>query len=550
MFRDRRKLGLLFPIVVLVTSAFALQSSLPGRDQQATFRLAGTVINSATGRPVYRALVQVPGSRDHASLTNAEGEFSFENMPQGRVQILVTKPGFVYHATSTVTEMPTSIDLGPETGKIVLKLTPAAVIYGTVTSNDDEPLERATVEVISAGVIDGRQQFRAVRAGILSNADGKFRISGLAPGRYYLGVSPSSTPRNGVAPGPGGVLPKLLYYSSSFDLESATPIDLTPGMHAEASIRVDVVPGYRVAGVITSVDGRQEISPPLFVDEVGKTLMEPEQFNARSGVFEFRGVPAGRYLLQLGSTDAQGRRTISLRHVTVETNTADLRLTVYPAIDIPVIVRTQFGQTHAAQCASSDPKTASSCMSAPSARVELHSLESASLNFYSESALRSSSSPMMVSRVVPGRYLVRARPVFGNYVQSIQCGDVNLLLDPLVVPEGGQLPPIEVLVRDDEGTMNIQVHKDAPEQQVLVAIFSEPRAIADPQVINKSDGTGTFQSGPLAPGVYRVLAFDAADDVEYTDPDVLATYASQVVTVNVAPREGTNVVANVVRAER
>ena len=80
------------------------------------------------------------------------------------------------------------LDVGPDTGKLILKLVPEAVIFGRVTGQDEEPLEAAVVQVLSLMSVEGRQQlfsFGEVR----TDEDGNFRVAGLHPGRYCVAVN-------------------------------------------------------------------------------------------------------------------------------------------------------------------------------------------------------------------------------------------------------------------------------------------------------------------------------------------------------------------------
>ncbi|MGB2604355.1 MAG: carboxypeptidase-like regulatory domain-containing protein [Candidatus Sulfotelmatobacter sp.] len=555
MFRRRRVLALflapaLIFVALFVRDAFPLQANSSGNNQSRTYKLEGTVIDSVSGRPIGRALVQLPSYPDRAVLTDVEGEFSFDHVSQGFVEILVTKPGFIYRGTSTAANTATPVQLGPDTGKLILKLTQAAVIYGRVTTKDQQPVESASVEVLAARFSDGRRQSIAVLSRVRSNEDGNFRITSLPPGRYYVAVRPGPLLQNmpgSEAAATTDAYPKLIYYPSTSDLDSAAPLDLAPGTRAEVRFSVESVPSYKFAGFVGSLGGRSLADPPSFVDETGQVLLEPDAFNRQSGAFEFRAVPAGTYLLRLASTDQSGRHSFSLRRITIDANIKDLRLSPSPGVDIPVVVRSQFTQPHNIPCMNTDAgqKTTSNCDGYPAARVELQSFDSSSsFRFYSEVGHGKPLPSVTVGGVVPGTYLVHATPTFGGYIQSIHCGDVDLLLDPLVVSEGA-LPPIEVAVRDDAASLRIRVRKDKPGQQLLVLAFSHPHLLTGPQM-KVSGGEAEFQSGPLPPGEYEIFAFDAGDGVEYTNSDVLAQYASQATSVSVAAGGNASVTVGVI----
>src|SRR5262249_43791216 len=105
----------LTPLLVLALLGSALQVSQEQSRSQRTYKVEGAVVDSMTGRPVSRALVQLLPWGDGTTLTSFDGTFSFDDVPEGLMQILVTKPGFIYHGTSTLPSAATSMQLGPNT---------------------------------------------------------------------------------------------------------------------------------------------------------------------------------------------------------------------------------------------------------------------------------------------------------------------------------------------------------------------------------------------------------------------------------------------------
>ena len=55
--------------------------------------ITGTVINSVTGEPINRAVVQLAGL-NRATMTDASGHFEFHNLQGDSVLVIVYKPGF------------------------------------------------------------------------------------------------------------------------------------------------------------------------------------------------------------------------------------------------------------------------------------------------------------------------------------------------------------------------------------------------------------------------------------------------------------------------
>ena len=87
----RRSLKLYIAVLVC-TCIFCIGHPLLA---QGGFPLQGTVTNSVTGEAIRRASVQALGPRPRAALTDDEGHFRLEGLPEGEVPIAVTKPGYL-----------------------------------------------------------------------------------------------------------------------------------------------------------------------------------------------------------------------------------------------------------------------------------------------------------------------------------------------------------------------------------------------------------------------------------------------------------------------
>ncbi len=548
-------------VVLLFLLVFVLRAQtqdLPqSSDQNKTYPLAGTVVNSMSGRPIARALVRLAQFPGRAVLSGQQGDFSFDNVPQGTTEVLVTKPGYFHsgpgsanYLSSAGNSLPYRVEIGPDTGNVVLKLAPEAMISGSIEGEDEEPVEGVMVEVLRSQIIEGRRQLVLARRSVTSDEDGNFRIAGLPPGRYYMCVRASQSSRLALAArsaSEGEVYPALTYFPSSPDVAGAAPLDLTAGQHQEAHFTLKMVPSYKVAGVVANAGEWKQVNQPMLLDEFQRPLFGPDRFDRQSGVFEFRAVPAGSYWLQFGARDGAGQYFPTYRRLLVQSNIADLRLSVQPGLDIPVVVHTEFvkGGAPKGHCTySSDGQVhESDCTDYPAAHVELHSLDFINVRFHSDGGpLKAGFS---VHGVSPGRYTVHATAAFGGYIQSARCGNLDLLHEPLVVPEGGNPGPIEVVVRDDSASLKIQVRTDKPGQQTLVLVFPDPVTMPEPQAWATTQG-GEMYAGSLAPGAYKIFAFDAADGFDYSNLEALEKYASQATSVKVGASEDANVVVELI----
>jgi hypothetical protein len=522
--------------------------------QTSQFKLEGTVVNSLTGEPVPRALVQVSG---RAALTGAEGEFSFDGLSAGTTQVQLTKPGyFPPGAKARGWTSGSTVTVGPDTEKVVLKLAPEAIITGRVTGQDDEPLEGAAIQVlayISQG--DGAQQLMAVSTS-RSDEDGNFRIAGLTAGRYYVTVLAAGINRNGLGAQTAQInlaYPPLVYYPGNEGLAAAAMVDLAPGQRMEAPFSLALRPAYTVSGNVVTTGEWKQVHPPMIVDSTGQSLIPVDTFDGKTGAFEFRSVPAGNYSVRLSGIDPQDRSRSSDHKIAISKPISGLRLLLKPGIDIPVVIRTEFTkpiqQMHAS-CPSTPPGGGfqqSDCPDYPKARVELIAADATGLRFNTDYGPLKDSQVFGIHGVAPGGYLVRVQATFGGYVQSVRSGGVDLLQESLRVAEDGTVMPIEVVLRDDSATLKVAVRTEKPGGSGTIVLYAEGAPLLSP-TRGSTISAGTYSYvGPLAPGSYKVFAFDSLDGIDFARPDSLAKYASQAARITLSPNRESSVIVDVIR---
>jgi hypothetical protein len=449
------------------------------------------------------------------------------------------------------------VAVGPDTGKIILKLAPEAIVTGRVTGQDDEPLEGAFVQVLAyTSHSDGPQQLLPV-SGTRSDEDGYFRVAGLPSGRYYVTVRSAGISRNVLGTQTAQAsqaYPPLSYYPGTEDLAAASMIDLAPGQRFEALFSLALRPAYKVSGTVVTAGEWKQVHPPTIVDGTGQSLVPVDMFDAKTGAFEYRAVPAGTYSVRLGGTDPQDRHRSSDHKITISKTVSGLRLLLKPGIDIPVVIRTEFTKPKPvmhATCSQALPSGGfqqSDCSDYPAARIELIAADATGLRFSTDYGPVKGSEGIVVHGVAPGRYLVRANATFmpGGYVQSLRSGSQDLLLEPLKVEEGGSVMPIEVVVRDDSATLKVTLHAEKPGQSATVLLYAEGALLLSPNLRGSTNSTEMYFA-QLAPGSYKVFAFDSIDGVDYARPEGLAMYAPQAARVTVSANGTSSVMVDVIR---
>src|SRR5688500_16636215 len=178
--------------------------------------VAGQVIDGPTKRPVGGAVVTLsamaaPGqapipaaqARRGVAVANAEGRFVFRDVPAGTFSLTATQNGYAPGATGRRRPGGPSgtftIADGSRITDAVVTIWRFSTIAGTVRDDRGEPAVGAYVwayrRVMTA---DGPAWSFAGGSGEAADDRGQFRVNGLAPGAYAVGIS-SSTQSNSVA---------------------------------------------------------------------------------------------------------------------------------------------------------------------------------------------------------------------------------------------------------------------------------------------------------------------------------------------------------------
>lgn len=179
------------------------------------------------------------------------------------------------------------------------------VAFSACTPRQDGAVEGTVNPPNAAARITATQDGRAVTTVDVISADGKFRIA-LAPGRYDINVTVPSSPFPLIFPGvivePGKTTTLL-------------PIDLT--MPSGQSVLIGtIVPGGAVTKVTLLYEGKERAA--MNTDGEGK--------------YEFMGLPAGNYTVQVNSPDYAGDTAV-INVGDAQKTTQNIRLLYVSTID-------------------------------------------------------------------------------------------------------------------------------------------------------------------------------------------------------------------------
>ncbi|HWX56860.1 MAG TPA: carboxypeptidase-like regulatory domain-containing protein [Verrucomicrobiae bacterium] len=522
-----------------LSAQIGLYQAGPGAssDPNATYKVEGTVINSATGDPLPRALVQVLSPVQRAMLTDPKGHFEFEGVPPGTATIQAQKPGYLPSERPGPSWQASTFPIGPQSSPVTLKLLPQGIVLGHVADSSGEAIEGATIGMFRFAVRDGLKQREQLQSQ-QTDEEGNFRMANLYPGSYFISVharsnvflADASTTRLGY--------PATVYYPSATDMASARPVQVAAGQMARIEFSMEKEPAFTLAGTISGYAPGQNAYVRI-EDKSGDILPLAARFNPQDGTFELRTVPAGSYILRAGGQDGSGRQLNAELPLNVTRDIRGIPLALEPAISIPVVVRTEYTHLHP-ELQSASPK------GYLPVSISLHSGDLRQPNVYLATEPTDSPDTFFLRNVPLGKFSVTLVSSGESYVQSAHYGTSDLLREELVVARGAPVFPIEIVLRDDASTLTIAVRTEDTSLPHPVILARDGAPMQMPRLIYAA-GNGTTVLGGLAPGAYKMFVFDSVEQLEYTNPDVLAQYASKAVSVILAPNGQAEVSADLVR---
>jgi protocatechuate 3,4-dioxygenase beta subunit len=596
-------------VSALATGLFAqnppnpTSGTIQGTAPPPTGSIAGRIVDGDTGTPVPGAIVTLEGgppapptrtaqntiisSRRPNLITGGDGQFVFRGLGSGNFSVSAAKPGYllsVYGASRpNGGQQSFMLAQGEQRSDIVVRMFRTASIGGRVVDDLGEPL-------VGARVIAGRRQAAGLRpnSGFQSVATtddrGSYRISGLSPGEYTVGIviTQSSVPATGPA-GPaagtfvsadrrfvlagGGALGavqdgsgRLMSYATTFypsvrTSAEAAAILLRPGdERLSIDLTVPLLPAATVSGQITSPDGQAGgYQLRLTATETGGVptdVATAQTTSGPDGSFVFLGVPRGRYILQ---TERMPRPTppVTQPDGRVVVASADPMLFAFVPVSVGeadvsgLTVVTRPGVTISGRVALEGAAPPAGTRTSMNLTIEaLDGGTRSTMTIQIAGPL----TPFSSSSLTPGRYRLTIGDTMritatsagpGEWVlKSAMAGDIDVTDGPFEITDAG-LPDVAITLTDRPSTIAGTVRTSGnPDPTAVVLAFPTdtklwPVAAGVPRrfVSLRVNPQGTFGPVNFRPGDYHVIAIadEQADEwMEMRSLEVLARSATRV----------------------
>jgi hypothetical protein len=509
----RRRLQACPTILGIALFAFAAAA------QEQPGSIGGIVTDAISHQPVRKATVRVvhPVLNDQLSAravttTDATGAFTLTSLPPGTYRVMATHPNFPIGLGQTNNSV--EVKAG-EKSSLNLELIPGASVSGRVLDEDGDPLPSCAVQPHPA---KHRERGIPFQGGGAANEDGEYRLYGIPPGKYVLSAQCHVAvfqPRpfsSGPDPPPASAYPTQFYPLAS-DAKSAEAIDLAAGSEkAGIDFRMRPAPVTQIHGRFSPTGADWHGAGNLVVqliplDPAGAVgLTSGAAVDPVKGTFEIRQVFPGSYTVVVNSND-QEHRVGAFQRIEVKDRPLDLVLELRHAIDLSGTVQID-GKIPLDQI-----------------NVQL-TPEGYQVQQPTQSQVKEDGTFTLTS-IVPGRWKLGVNAPMG-FLKSAWLGTENVT-DQALDLSSGAVGPLRVVVSANVGSI----------QGTGPPGFSVLAEVIQGNTIHTGFGTniepsGRFTIGGVAPGKYRVVAYEAGPAPEDGGQEVTIR-EGETVTVELKP---------------
>jgi hypothetical protein len=534
------RLAVILPAWMLLVLSLRAQTSAPKPGS-----VEGIVVNSATGAAIKRASVRLesqpgPGStvRNLNTQSDAIGRFHFVSVVTGLYTVGAERNSYMNRQGRRWIPSPFRVAEEEHVKDIVVKLVPLGVLNGHVFDEDDNPIPRAQVAVLRYFYESGRKQCRAVGQ-VQTNDLGEFEIIDLQPDRYYLQVSGPRirnlpvhthwTRREEAYP--------ITFYPNAREIGEATPTDVAPGAHiSNLDFHLRKVSGYHIRGnVAGETASQQEMLDQLSVDTPGAHVGAIFQSGLQTdGSFDIPGVTNGSY-------------DVSYTHAVI--GLSEIR---YPVQSVHVADADVNGLVFAERPEAQLSGTITVEGAQPQ-KLNIYVALDPTKTFYgaggwsaADGSFHIVPAPMEVCR------LDLRFPPEGYYVKSIHLGDREIK-DGQIDLTNSATAPLSILLASDGGTIdgNVQTADGQPSAgtELTIAPSDEYDGRSDLLKRATTDATGNFHIKDVAPGDYRVYAWEIDLDQNPQSAEFRKLFDGKSAALTVGPKGEASVQVNVITAD-
>jgi hypothetical protein len=310
-------------------------------------------------------------------------------------------------------------------------------------------------------------------------------------------------------------------------------LPITPGQEPHADFSLTLQAAHRITGQIANLKPFSQPTLQLLSGDedlgLNRSSLQPA-----TGYFEIHDVLDGAYRLRVLGVGAANQPLVAEQEIRVSGgDVEDVALALGPGVTVKGSVRID------------GPVVEDASQALQGFYLQLDAPEDIRAlgveDFESETEVDGA---FQIPRVIPGAYRVRFE-VLGSsslYVSSARAGDQDLLATPELVLRNGLPPEIEIVLRSDGGSIEGMLASGIRDDEACLLLI--PESLNRPTDATCTDDDGTFEFTAVAPGSYRLHAWNGLEEVEsieYNAPAVRAMLAAGGMRVEVRPSTKTEV---------
>ena len=517
--------------------------------------------------------------------SGSDGKFAFRNLPSGTFKLVAARIGGAFvpaeYGQRGILGRGVEFPLGDgqQMRDVRMEMAPVGTITGRVFDENGKGIGHAAVLAFSE-MYRGNERVLNIAQVVHTDDRGEYRLFSLVPGRYYVAARLEDPGRrtasvNIVPPGRRGpyeqavspvvtkrILPTgelleetlgLVYYGGTTDVQRTTPLNLNPGGNLGA-VDIPLAAGKAKAlhirgKVIDGTTGNPAAGAAvrLIPRTFSAFMILPNTTTDANGMFDLTGVSPGSY--QIYFLGAQTPQRPAAPGVPPPPPLPPL-MTMTP-IEVAneniegVTVTIVLGSTIAGKVTlegrqDGDPELTRM-------QVSLAAQPNGVGMVTTQSGPVTASGSFSILNVWPADYSVDVTGIPANtYIKSIRMANRDLLGENLRIPV--QDPgTIEILIGTDAGTLTGQVVNDrqVASSNVKVALVPDLPLRRRGRLYKSAatDLSGSFRLTAIAPGDYKIFAWEEVDDGAWRDAEFIRIDEARGKSIHIGPNrtESTNV---------
>jgi len=537
-------------------------------------RLEAQLLGLPAPAPTPPGAAADPPSPQLNGMTDSSGHYLFANLAPGRYRVRAQREGFFgppplgnaigFPPTVTTT---LAIDGSQEKpAEVHLAIVQGGTVSGRIRSPEGQPLSGIPVYAYQIIYPNGRVALSSVNSKMTDDR-GEYRLFWLPPGEYVIGAM---TRRFSTVPSPQDSYART-FYPGTIDGNAATRVKIADGSDlpgVDISLRADA--SAKISGrIVTSLvgaNGQPALAASFFLlplDSGGlfdaATMnfqnMSPNRNNSQQ--FELRGVLPGSYDLLMTIPDGNGSQAMGRARVQVPNggNVEDVTLNVQPGPQVKAHLVLDTGTIPYSlnpPATTRGGATANAPVPTPSIRLTLRSLEVYPAPFEA-AATQSTFDPsgnFVFSNVPEGRYFLAVTPLPANsYIADVQMGGRSVFDNGFVVDSlTGNL---EVRVSSKgariQGTVQDSSQKPVPYSRVVLIPEPSRRQNQSLYKVAVSDSKGSFNMTGIAPGEYKLFAWQSVPGTAYMSTEFMTPYEAKGQAIRIMEGTATTAVVKLIQ---